>query len=199
MRLRGTLGSCTPIYVVAGECASAGSCVRVIVGERLVFPASLSAPPDFLRGPQVRIRGRENPGASARSPGLSVLVRMIAPFRSMMPQERNQDDDRNGNSNQPKQRSSSESHVDVLRLACDRAGSRTNVCWTKTFRPRTFGVGSLRRRLPRAKLQGAIEGQTGVSRVLQASNRARSLHPAGWPPRCATGRRRIPPHCPPAA
>jgi uncharacterized protein YjbJ (UPF0337 family) len=60
---------------------------------------------------------------------------MIAPFGSMMPQERNQDDDRNGNSNQPKQHSSSESHVDVLRLACARAGSRTNVCRTKAFRP----------------------------------------------------------------
>ena len=62
-------------------------------------------------------------------------MRMIAPFRSMMPQERNQDDDRNGNSNQPKQHPSSESHVDVLRLACARAGSRTNACRTKAFRP----------------------------------------------------------------
>jgi hypothetical protein len=99
-------------------------------------------------------RGSEHaksPGRVLRSPGLSVLMRMIAPFRSMMPQERNQDDDRNGNSNQPKQHSSSESHVDVLRLACAHAGSRTNVCRTKAFRPRTFGVGGLRRRLPEQK------------------------------------------------
>lgn len=156
MRLRGALGSCTPIYVVAGECASAGSCVESHCWREACVPCLSVCAARLPARPQLRIRALENPGRVFRSAGLSALMRMIPPFRSMMPQERDQDDDRNGNSNQPKQHPSSESHVDVLPLACARAGSRTNVCRTEAFRQRTFGVGSLRRRLPEQKGRGAV-------------------------------------------
>ena len=73
-----------------------------------------------------------------------------------------------GTPNQPKQQSSPEAHVDVLRLVGVRAGSDTNVGRTQGFR-RAVAKGRCRQRRPRTTSSGTEWSARRLAAALRRS------------------------------
>ena len=98
-----TPGPCQTVYVAASDRASAA---------------------------RFQARGK---GRHRRRPRLLGAIHASERARSVMPQHRDQQDDRNGNPDQPKQHPFSEAHGNVLHCAGARARPANNVRQTRSF------------------------------------------------------------------